>query len=118
MKKARAYSEAEPTEMYVPATSPEARENQMIALAIDEAERQMREHTASPLIITHYLKLGSIKGQIEKEILERERELVTAKTDSLKASQKSEAFYNEVLSAMSSYGSGCFNNQAEDIEDE
>ena len=52
-----------------PAISPEARENQMIALAVDLAEEQLRNGTASSQVITHYLKLGSTKEKIEKEIL-------------------------------------------------
>ena len=56
-----------------PATTPEARENQMIALAVDLAERQLLEGTASSQVITHYLKLGSTKERIEKEILEKQK---------------------------------------------
>ena len=44
-----------------PALTPEARENQMIALAVDLAEQQLRDGTASSQVITHYLKLGSTK---------------------------------------------------------
>ena len=49
-----------------PASSPEARENQMISLAIDLAEQQLRDGTASSQVITHYLKLGSTK---EREVI-------------------------------------------------
>ena len=44
-----------------PALTPEARENQMISLAVDLAEKQLMEGTASSQVITHYLKLGSTK---------------------------------------------------------
>ena len=59
-----------------PALTPEARENQMISLAVDLAEQQLREGTASSQVITHYLKLGSTKERIEKEILEKQKELI------------------------------------------
>ena len=63
-----------------PALTPEARENQLIYLATELAEQQLRDGTASSQVITHYLKLGSSKEKIEKEILERQKELITAKT--------------------------------------
>ena len=37
-----------------PALTPEARENQMIALAVDLAEKQLLEGTASSQVITHH----------------------------------------------------------------
>ena len=52
-----------------PAETPEGRENQLISLAVDLAEKQLMEGTASSQVITHYLKLGSTKERIEKEIL-------------------------------------------------
>ena len=58
-----------------PALTPEARENQMISLAVDLAEKQLREGTASSQVITHFLKLGSSKEKLEKEILEKQKEI-------------------------------------------
>jgi len=86
-----------------PALSPEARENQMIALAIDLAEKQLIEGTASSQVITHYLKLGSTKERIEKEILEKQKDLIEAKTQSLHTAQKIEEMYGEALNAMRRY---------------
>ena len=73
-----------------PAITPEARENQLIALAVDLAERQLLEGTASSQVITHYLKLGSTKERIEKEILEKQKELIMAKTESINSHKHSE----------------------------
>ena len=53
-----------------PALTPEARENQLVSLAVDLAEQQLRDGTASSQVITHYLKLGSTKERLEKEKLE------------------------------------------------
>jgi hypothetical protein len=86
-----------------PATTPEARENQMIALAIDLAERQLYDGKASSQVITHYLKLGSTKERIEKEILKQQKELIQAKTESIKSSMKIEELYNEAIKAMKKY---------------
>lgn len=82
----------------------EARENQLISLAVNLAEKQLAEGTASSQVITHYLKLGSTKDKLEKEILESKKELLTAKTDAIKSTQKSEALYQEALDAMKLYG--------------
>ena len=90
-----------------PALTPEARENQMISLAIDCAEQQLRDGTASSQVITHYLKLGSTKERLEKEKLERENELLRARTESLQSMKHIEELYTNALKAMRKYsGSG------------
>lgn len=99
-----------------PALSPEARENQMIALAVDLAEQQLRDGTASSQVITHYLKLGSTKERIEKEILERQKDLITAKTEALQSAKRVEELYANAIAAMRRYsGNG---GGEEDVEDE
>jgi len=87
-----------------PAKGLEARENQLIALAVNLAEKQLSEGTASSQVMTHYLKLGSSKDKLEKDILERQKELLTAKTDAIKSTQKSEELYQEAIEAMKIYG--------------
>lgn len=86
-----------------PANSPEARENQLIALAVDLAEKQLAEGTASAQVITHYLKLGTTREQLEKEKLRRETELLSAKAEAMESAKRVEALYSEALSAMRSY---------------
>lgn len=86
-----------------PALTPEARENQLIALAVDLAEKQLLEGTASSQVITHYLKLGSTKEHLEKQILEKQKDLITAKTDAIKSSQRIEELYTEAIKAMQIY---------------
>ena len=88
-----------------PALTPEARENQLIALAVELAEKQLREGTASSQVITHYLKLGSTKEKIEKEILEKQKTLIEAKTHKIQSDQRVEEIYSEALEAMRSYRS-------------
>ena len=87
-----------------PALTPEARENQMIALAVDLAEKQLLDVTASSQVITHYLKLGSTKERIEKEILEKQKELIDAKTENLRSIKRSEELMEEAIAAMRRYG--------------
>lgn len=78
----------------------------MIALAVDLAEQQLRDGSASSQVITHYLKLASTKERIEKEILMKQKELITAKTESLKSAKKVEELYASALDAMREYGGG------------
>lgn len=86
-----------------PASSPEERENQMIALAVDLAEKQLIEGTASSQVITHYLKLGSTKERLEKEILEQQRELMMAKTEAIQSAKRVEELYANAMEAMRRY---------------
>jgi hypothetical protein len=87
-----------------PALSPEAREMQLVSLAVDLAEKQLMEGTASSQVITHYLKLGSSRERLEKEKLEKENELLRAKADAIQSSQRVEELYLEALNAMKKYG--------------
>ena len=86
-----------------PGKSVEARENQLISLAVDLAEKQLREGTASSQVITHYLKLGSTKERIEKEILLQQKELIQAKTEALHSAKRVEELYADALNAMRNY---------------
>lgn len=85
------------------ALSPEARENQLISLAVDLAEQQLRSGTASSQVITHYLKLGSTKEKIEKEILEKQKELIEAKTKNINSSNEAKELYANALAAFRRY---------------
>ena len=76
MGKVKQKASKDSSSMMRPALTPEARENQLISLAVDLAEKQLREGTASSQVITHYLKLGSTKERIEKEILEKQKDLI------------------------------------------
>ena len=99
-----------------PAMTPEARENQMIALAVDLAEKQLIEGTASSQVITHYLKLATTKEKIEREILEKQKELIVAKTENLQSAKRIEELYSNALKAMQNYsGQTC---SMEDDEDD
>ena len=94
-----------------PALSPEARENQLIAAAVDLAEKQLLEGTASSQVITHYLKLGSARERLERERLEEENKLLRAKTEALQSAKKMEELYANAITAMRNYaGQGDIND--------
>lgn len=101
-----------------PSLSPEAQENRMIALAVNLAEQQLRDGTASSQVISHYLKLGSTKAKLEKEILEKQKDLLTAKADSIRSNDELRGMYAEAIRAMSKYqGSNTGDIEDEDDED-
>lgn len=86
-----------------PATTPDARENQLIALAHDLAEKQLADGTASSQVISHFLKLGSSKERIEKEILQEQKKLISAKTEALSSAKRTEELYANAVAAMQTY---------------
>ena len=94
-----------------PALTPEARENQLIAMAVDLAEKQLLEGTASSQVITHYLKLGSSRDRLEREKLQEENKLLRAKTEQIESMKNMEAKYIEAIEAMKRYsGNGDTND--------
>ena len=86
-----------------PATTPEAREQQMVSLAMDLAEEQMRNGTASSQVITHMLKLGSSRERLEQQRLEHENELTRVKIEALESQKRIEELYDNAIKAMRSY---------------
>lgn len=86
-----------------PAFTPEARENQLISLAVDLAEQQLRDGTASSQVIAHFLKQSTAKAQLELEKLRQENELMRAKTENLQSAKRVEELYTKALSAMKNY---------------
>lgn len=102
MAKTKGKSEDSPKKIR-PALTPEAREQQMISLAVDLAERQLIEGTASSQVITHYLKLGSSKDKLEKEKMKKENELMQAKIETLETGKHIEELYANAIKAMQKY---------------
>ena len=103
MKKTKAATSSESSRKMRPALSPEAEENQMISLAMDLAKQQLQDGTASSQLITEFVKRGSTKARIEQEILEKQKELIEAKTQSLQSAQRIEELYENALDAMRNY---------------
>lgn len=98
-----------------PATTPEAREQEVVGLAIDLAEQQIRDGNASSQVITHFLKLGSSREQLEQERLEHENELTRVKIEAIESQKRVEELYLEALSAMRNYAG---NPPVSDTDDE
>lgn len=103
MKKAKTSETKEPASCVRPALTPEARENQMINAAVDLAEQQLRDGTASSAVIVHYLKLGSSKDRLERERLEEENKLLRAKTEAIQSAKNVEELYAKAIASMGEY---------------
>jgi len=89
-----------------PATTPESRENQLVNLAVDLAEKQLRDGTASSAVILNYLKIGSKREVLEREILEKQSALIEAKASSISKDRDAEDLAKAAIEAMKNYNSG------------
>ena len=114
MRKMKVVAPSLPKWKIKPAKIPEERENQMIALAIDLAEQQLINGTASSQVITHYLKLGSSRERLEREILQVQKEHIEAKRDNIRSAAHSEEVYTKALEAMRRYSG--YRDEEEDYE--
>lgn len=88
-----------------PSIDPVSREKQLINLAVNLAEQQLRDGTAPASVINHYLKLASSREAIEREILEKQAELISAKANAIASDKKSEELFNQAIDALSTYKS-------------
>lgn len=112
MKRAHVAKSSETLPKMRPAMSPEAREGQMISLAMDLVEQRLRDGTATSQETTHFLKLATTKYQLENEILELNKELTTAKTESIRSQARMEELYKDAINALRRYG-----GHASDVEE-
>lgn len=103
MPKARKVSKTTSTRRTRPAISPEARENQLIALAYDLVEQRLKDGTATSQETTSLIKLGNTKARLEIEKMKHETELLKAKTDAIESSKRSEELYANAIEAMRKY---------------
>jgi len=103
MKKARTVDSSASSKKIRPALTPEARENQMIALAVDLAEKKLIDGTASSQLITHYLKLGSTREKLEQERLREETNLMRAKVKAVDSTDEMIKLYKDAMDAFRTY---------------
>ena len=89
-----------------PALTPEARESQLISLAVDLVEQRLLNGTASSQETTHFLKLASMKNRLEIQKLQEQNKFLQAKTEALQSAKRIEELYSEAISAMRSYSDG------------
>lgn len=111
MAKTKKVSASDSSKKIRPALTPEARENQLIALAVDLVEQRLLDGTASSQETTHFLKLGSMKNRLEMEKLKEENKLLQAKTESIQSAKKVEELYAEAINAMRRYSGNGGNDE-------
>ena len=97
-----------------PGRTPEDRENQMISMATDLAEKQIREGTASAQVITHYLKLGSTSEKLAQQYKEEEIKLLRIKAETIASQQRSEELMVHALNAFKRYSGGSTDEEDDD----
>ena len=86
-----------------PALDPEARENQLIALAVDLVEQRLIDGTASSQETTHFLKLATRESMLKNKLLETQAELAIAKKEALQSQKHSEELFAEAIKAFRNY---------------
>lgn len=89
-----------------PADNPDSREKQLVSLAVDLAEKQLRDGTASPSVLNHFLKIASRREVLERDILEKQSKLIQSKAESISQSKEAEKLAKAAIEAMKSYRPG------------
>ena len=103
MAKVKNSNSSGPTKKIRPALTPEARENQLISLAIDLVEQRLLDGTASSQETTHFLKLATSKAKLENKLLEAQTEMAIAKKEALQSQKRSEELFTEAIRAFKNY---------------
>ncbi len=103
MARIRATGSSSSSQKTRPMLTPEAKEQQMIKYAYDLAEQQLRDGTASSQVITHFLKLGTAKYELEKEKLKVDNQLAQAKAKAIESAEHDRMAYDEIISALRTY---------------
>lgn len=97
-----------------PATTPEAREQQMIALTVDLVEKKLRNGTATSQETVHFLKLATVRNQKEVEKLTNENKLLEARIEMMSSMKNVEELYGQALNAMRQYSGQTTDEDYED----
>ncbi len=87
-----------------PSLTPEGRENQLISMAYDLAEKHLREGTATSQEICHFLRMGSPNTRLEQENLRLKKAKMEAEIEQIESQKRVEELYSNALAAMRSYG--------------
>lgn len=105
-------AKAKTTRKDPPALTPEAKESRIVAKAMDMAEEMIDNRTASSQILVHFLKLGTVRAELELEELRHKNALTKARTEEIESNKQNKEFYKEVIKSMKAYAG------ADDDEDE
>jgi len=92
----------------------EERENELTNLAYDLVEQRLRDGTATAAETVHFLKLGSSREKLERELMRQKKELEAAKTENLTSQKNAGDLYAEAIRAFARYSG----NEDEDDDDD
>lgn len=98
--------------------SPENYENDTLSMAMDLAREKIRDRTASSQLLSIILKQEVTKSRLEIEKLQRENELLKAKTEALRSAKNVEEMYQKAIDAFSVYHGDRSRDELEDDGDE
>ncbi len=102
---------------YAPARTPQTKENQMISLAFDLAEKKLRNGSASSQLITHFLKLATVKEQLENDRLRADLDLARAKIKYMESQETSQEMYEKALRAFCDYSGTEYEENIDDDDE-
>ena len=103
MKRSKNQSETFPVDDIIPARSPKEWEDRCIGEAYKLVEKRLKEGTATAAETVHFLKLGSTKERLEREKMEKEITVLSAKAEANKSAKRIEELYSSALNAMKTY---------------
>ncbi len=118
MRRAKAEGSPQPLKPRRPALTVEAREGQLVSLAMDVAEQRLLAGTASSQEVVHFLRLGSVRERLERERLETENQMLKAKITAIESQASSEEKYRAAIRAFSRYSGHDDEDEEEDDYDE
>ena len=107
----------ESSRKFAPATTPEGREQQLVSLAMDAVEKRIRNGTATAQELVYFIKAGSPSAKYERNILQKQQELITAKTEAIQSQKRVEELYANALNAMKAYSGASINPEEDDYDD-
>lgn len=91
------------TKPKLPAPNPEIAEQRCIDASFSLALRQLEDGSASPSVITHFLKMGTEKTRLEREKLEKETALLKTREHAIRSAEQTEKIYADAVQAMKIY---------------
>jgi hypothetical protein len=103
MKRSKNQSETFPVDDIIPARSPKEWEDRCIGEAYKLEEKRLKEGTATAAETVHFLKLGSTKERLEREKMEKEINVLSAKAEAYESAKRIEELYSSALTAMRTY---------------
>jgi len=89
-----------------PAVTPEQRNNQLVSMSFDAAEKMIMDGKATSQLLVHFLKQQTARDNLELAKLEKENMLLEARTSQISAGEDVRELYQNAIAAMTEYKGG------------